>query len=123
VRKRATRRSADCRARRPKTREQERALWDADRTKELGEERGRVVEGLEESAPFRGVGAEDASRSSSTPHARMSGGSVVERMREGKRRIDPFEAELLERDRREERREDAERMDGRTHVVDGSRGA
>ena len=50
--------------------------------------------------------------------AQHDGLAVVERMRERKRRLDPLEAVILERNRPEERRGGGHRMDRRAEVVD-----
>jgi hypothetical protein len=48
-------------------------------------------------------------------------GAIVERVGERRRRLDPLDAVLGERQRAEERRRDPERVDRRTDVVDESR--
>ena len=111
------------RRRRPhaEARQRERMRGNVQRREDVLEQRlGIAGERREEPPPARLVLAEPA-------HGRVrraleqGRGSVVERVRERRRRLDPLEAVLRERQRAEERRRDAERVDRRADVVDESR--
>ena len=77
---------------------------------------GDPDEGLEQ-APVRGSVLAEAGRGLRDGALEHSRRSVVERMCERRRRVDPLQAVLLERQRAQERRADRPRVDRRADVV------